>query len=168
MLIRLVPVTDEESHAVLGRMCQLYLHDLSEFSAEDLDETGDYQNPRPDTVREDDRLDAYLVQVAGELAGFAVIRQLEKGSCPRREIEDFFIVRKYRRLGVGTDVAMEIFRRMPGRWRVASHEANHAAHAFWRALLSKVVRSDYHETTVGGPHQRVVQEFEIQPESCGD
>ncbi|MFW5698020.1 MAG: GNAT family N-acetyltransferase [Fimbriimonadaceae bacterium] len=168
MLIRLVHVTDEENHAVLARLCQLYLHDLSEFSAEDLNATGNYTDLRPENVREDDRLDAYLVQVAGELAGFVVVRQLATGECPRREIEDFFIVRKYRRLGVGTDVATEIFRRMPGLWRVASHEANHASQGFWRALLKRVVRTDYHETTVGGPHQRLVQEFKIQPEQCAD
>lgn len=65
------------------------------------------------------------MRVDGRLAGFALLR---RGTCfPERDvlsddsgmmITEFFVMRKYRRQGIGKQVARELFECYPGRWEV--------------------------------------------------
>ena len=48
---------------------------------------------------------------------------------------EFFVMRKYRRTGVGTDAARAIFERFPGAWQVREEEANVGAIHFWRRAI---------------------------------
>src|SRR4029453_7742953 len=68
----------------------------------------------------------------GELAGFTMTRRLET---TEREVAEFFVVRRWRRQGVGQEVAMTMFRRHPGRWLVAHDAANLPAARFWPATI---------------------------------
>jgi predicted acetyltransferase len=54
-----------------------------------------------------------------------------------REISEFFVLRKYRRRGVGTYVARRFFSRFPGRWEVAQLAWNVGARRFWRRLITR-------------------------------
>ena len=47
------------------------------------------------------------------------------------DVAEFFILRGYRRHGVGMRVAHELWRRFPGHWEVRVTERNRAAHTFW-------------------------------------
>ena len=65
---------------------------------------------------------------------------------------EFFVMRKYRRLGVGRRTAEEIFSRFPGSWTVRQQHTNSAATAFWRSIIP----FPYSEHRTG---DEVVQEF---------
>jgi hypothetical protein len=64
--------------------------------------------------------------VQDRLAGFVLMRNLEE-STPVHSIAEFFILRKYRRRGMGKAAAHQIFGMFPGQWRVAQTEDNHPA-----------------------------------------
>ncbi|HEX3470932.1 MAG TPA: GNAT family N-acetyltransferase, partial [Silvibacterium sp.] len=49
----------------------------------------------------------------------------------------FFVVRGWRRRGIGTEIACEVWRRFPGRWEVRVMESNHAALRFWEHAVTK-------------------------------
>ena len=48
---------------------------------------------------------------------------------------EFFVLRKYRRGGVGTDAARAVFARFPGEWQTRQQFVNEAAIAFWRRTI---------------------------------
>jgi predicted acetyltransferase len=50
-------------------------------------------------------------------------------------MSEFFVMRKYRRGGVGTALAREVFARFPGEWQVRQMTSNPAATAFWRRAI---------------------------------
>jgi predicted acetyltransferase len=73
---------------------------------------------------------AFLFQVEGALAGFALVFAGEP-----RDIAEFFVMRKYRGRKVGTQAAASLFDQFPGRWTVRQQLTNPAATAFWRKAI---------------------------------
>jgi predicted acetyltransferase len=51
-------------------------------------------------------------------------------------IAEFFLLRKHRRSGAGTEAAQAIFQRYPGQWEAAVARRNTAALAFWRKAVA--------------------------------
>jgi predicted acetyltransferase len=52
------------------------------------------------------------------------------------DMAEFFVIRGYRRRGVGIAVAHQLWRRFPGIWEVRVMESNHSAHPFWTRAVS--------------------------------
>jgi predicted acetyltransferase len=50
---------------------------------------------------------------------------------------EFFVVRGYRRRGIGTAIAHDVWRRFPGPWEVRVMQANHSALHFWERAISE-------------------------------
>jgi predicted acetyltransferase len=50
-------------------------------------------------------------------------------------MSEFFVMRKYRREGVGRTAARELFASFPGSWLVHEVPGNDAATAFWRDAI---------------------------------
>ena len=55
---------------------------------------------------------------------------------PTWDIAEFFIVRAYRKRGIGTQVAHVVWRRFPGPWTVRVLKLNHAALPFWERAIT--------------------------------
>ena len=72
----------------------------------------------------------FLLRVDGQWAGFVLVRVGEP-----HDVAEFFILRKYRRHGVGTVAARLVFARFPGDWQVRQMRANAAATTFWRQAI---------------------------------
>ena len=62
-----------------------------------------------------------------------------------RDISEFFIVRRHRRRGVGTEVARLVFDRYPGKWEVTQLTRNVDAQAFWRRVIGAYTGGRYEE-----------------------
>ena len=90
----------------------------------------------------DPRRRSFLLRVDGTLAGFAIIREgAHFAGEGTREISEFFVLRRYRRRGVGEEVARAIFDAFPGRWEVAQTARNVDAQAFWRRVLGRYTQN---------------------------
>jgi predicted acetyltransferase len=90
--------------------------------------------------RRDDR-QHFLVRVNGRPAGFALVRDIVAADGgPAREMTEFFVLRTYRRRGVGTRVARALFDRFPGWWELAVLTWNVGARPFWRRVIQRAAR----------------------------
>lgn len=78
----------------------------------------------------------FMVRVDDELAGFAMIKQMGANDEADYDMGEFFIVRKFRRKGVGRTVAYYLFNRFPGIWQVRQMIAHKPAQAFWRQIIT--------------------------------
>ncbi len=152
MKLEVLPATAVDATA-LRNLMQLYHYDFSEIVGldgddNDLDEHGLFREVYVDRHVTDPDRAAFLVRVDGRLAGFCLVaNQSYFGPDPgnTHEIAEFFVVRKYRRLGVGAEVARQVFERFPGRWEVAQVPENTAAQAFWRKVIGEYTGGRYEE-----------------------
>jgi predicted acetyltransferase len=116
---------------VLRHLLELYLHDFSEFDGRDLGPHGTYGYRYLNHYwTEPDRF-PFFIRSGGQLAGFALIRFID-GSA---DMAEFFVMRKYRRQGVGTEAARMLFDRFPGRWDIRELSTNTPAQKFWRTVI---------------------------------
>ena len=108
---------------------------------------------------------AFLVRVDDKLAGFALVRTLDADADGglRYSMAEFFIMRSFRRCGVGRTVAREVFRRLPGQWEVRQDVANSGAIAFWHQVIDEHTGGHYEEAYCeeleGSGHYHLVQTF---------
>jgi predicted acetyltransferase len=146
MQISVVEATEADRPTV-DRLAQLYQHDFTEFDDNDVDDTGRFNELDIDRFfdADDDRY-VYLVRVDGVIAGFAFVSDawsvLGEGD---HYMAEFFVMRKYRRGGVGTRFATELFDRHRGVWEVAQMRTNTPAQAFWRKIIGVYTGGDFRD-----------------------
>ena len=127
---------------IIRNLMEMYRHDLSEFNYEDVGQHGFFGYMYLDHYwTEADRL-PFIIKVSGKLAGFVLVRTIEEDT---HSIAEFFIMRKYRRQGIGQTVACRVFDMFPGKWKVAQEGGNVPAQVFWRKVISDYTDGNYRE-----------------------
>lgn len=152
---------------VLKQLGQLYEYDFSEFCPADVEDDGRFTSfdlyfPR---AFEESGWSAFLVRVDGRLAGFALVAPNERyPDCANAwYLSEFFVMRRYRRQGVGRHIAFDLFDRFPGRWEVGQIPQNDAARAFWRRVIAEYTNGHFDDVTEDsewfrGTYQRFVSD----------
>ena len=138
MRIDISPAKD--ARAVVQNLFALYAHDMSEFAGVDVGADGKFAMPAslasywegPDLSERY----PFLVRADGEIAGFALVRRITAEPVTY-DMGEFFILRKYRRSGLGRHVACALFDRFPGNWEVREMPANTVAQMFWRRIIGR-------------------------------
>ncbi|HTA87402.1 MAG TPA: GNAT family N-acetyltransferase [Silvibacterium sp.] len=123
----------------MANLLELYAHDFSEFH--DLELGPDGRFGYRDLLLywlEPDR-HPFLVRIGGKLAGFVLVKRGSEiwGDETVWDMVEFFVLRGYRRRGIGTEIAHTVWRRFPGRWEVRVMESNHSARNFWEHAVAK-------------------------------
>jgi predicted acetyltransferase len=148
-----------EDRLPLYRMLELYQYELSDIWDQDLDIHGEYGYSL-DRYWSAQACRPFVVLAAGHYAGFALADGAVKVGASGNWMDQFFILRKYRRSGIGTDLAHHVFDAVPGYWEVGQMPDNLPAQAFWRRVIAAYTRGAYTEHTVtSGWWQGVVQSF---------
>jgi predicted acetyltransferase len=135
---------------LVRRMMELYLYDFSEFDGSDLDEHGMFGYGDLDYFWFEETHAAFVVRVDGHLAGFVLVDNEVVIEGNERSITEFFIVRKYRRQGVGRAVARRVFDELPAKWEVRVIEANIPAQGFWRRAIAEYTKNRFDERALAG------------------
>lgn len=124
---------------LLGNLLELYSHELSSvFPDVSLGPDGRFGYPRlPLYWSEPDRRFAFVIHADDQIAGFALVTRGAPGSADADvfDVAEFFVLRRYRRLGVGRAAALLLWRRLAGTWTVRVAESNRGALAFWADVI---------------------------------
>lgn len=136
-----------EQILTLRRLMQLYLYDLGSLDGWDIADDGTYGNAnRIESFWTEADRERYLIRVDGKLSGFVLTRSgTHFSGADAHEISEFFILQKYRRMGVGRNVAHRIFDAFTGTWEVAAMKTNIPAQHFWRAVIADYTGRQYEE-----------------------
>ena len=118
-LIVKVTRAEQSDRLAIRNMIELYLHDLSEFDLEDVENNG--------------------------LFGFYFLDYFWHK--PNYSAQ-FFVLRKYRRGSVGSTAAIEIFNLIPARWEVAQEHNNLSAQKFWTSVISSYTKGKFIERSL--------------------
>jgi predicted acetyltransferase len=145
-VITLTPATSDE-RAALESLLQLYTYDWSEMGPFDVGEDGRFEDYPLDAYFQDQGHHPLLLRVDGKLAGFALVVERSRldGAAGVLDMAEFFVMRRYRRKGVGLAAATAAFDRFRGRWEIRQREQNVAATAFWRRVVDRYTHGKYEE-----------------------
>lgn len=138
-----------EEQALVGRLLELYIHDLSQYFAVAPKDNGLFGYPQlPLYWSEADRF-PFLVFVDGGLAGFVLVRKLNRAeSGAVWDVAEFFVLRGYRRQGAGRSAAHQVWQRLPGPWQVRVLKANRGAVEFWEQAIQDFAGDAFRRATV--------------------
>ncbi|WP_152399152.1 GNAT family N-acetyltransferase [Paenibacillus cellulositrophicus] len=123
---------------VLKNLMTLYLHDLSEF-IENIDlntENGLFEFDVFDWFFEKEGLNPFFINLDEKPIGFIL---LQSGPYSNQEYADyvlnsFFILKKYRRKGIGKLACRKFFELYPGRYAISQALSNIPAIHFWKSV----------------------------------
>lgn len=147
---------------VLRRLMQLYLYDIGSPDGWDVGRDGLFGNAgRIERFWTEPGRHSFLIRVDGVLAGFALVRDgAWFAGAGTREVSEFFVLRRFRRRGVGGRVATALFDMFPGRWEVVQMDSNAGAQAFWRAVIGRYTGGVFEDGERAGEYgRRRVQHF---------
>ncbi|MFA9558593.1 GNAT family N-acetyltransferase [Evansella sp. AB-rgal1] len=133
-----------EEKATIGNMMQFYFYDFSGFINIDVEENGFFAKyDYIDSYWEEESRYPYLIEIDGKYAGFALVRFIEEEDRSYFSIAEFFIMKKYRRSGLGKEVASAIFDTHRGQWEVFQIVPNKAAQEFWVKVIFEYTNGNY-------------------------
>lgn len=162
-------VATRDDAPLLSNLFQLYLHDMSDIFPIEVGAEGRFRYDRlPLYWSEPETRFPFLIRCGARLAGFALATRGSPASDDPEHLDvaEFFVLRRYRRGGVGRRAACLLWNRLPGDWVVRVSEANRAGLPFWHATIREFTRGAFSESNrPGSPHDWRVFTFS-SPRSC--
>ena len=98
----------------------------------------------------------YILQKDGKYIGFALVRVIESEQRTYFSIAEFFVMKKYRRQGIGKSAAQQVFNLHRGAWEVFQKESNKPAQIFWKKVIDEYTQGKFTERKEDG---RLIQDF---------
>jgi predicted acetyltransferase len=156
-LVEVVAVSPDEM-STLRNLFQFYEYDFSEIEAARVGDDGRFHQ-----LEKAEFEHAYFFKVDRGLAGFALVNRKPSRLVDGEMVwwmEEFFVMRRYRRASLGRRAAQTVIERHPGTWELTQTPNNHAAIAFWRTVLAAYA---YDEVEIDDPKwgPRPLQRFSI-------
>lgn len=134
-----------DEKALLIRLMELYSYEFTAFSNDDINEYGYYGYDHIDDYWNEKGRFPYLIRVDGKIAGFALI-------CPHcdylketdaRCFGEFFVMLKYRRMGIGRQAATQLLNLHRGKWEICYWKNNVLAGLFWKKVVEAYTNGNY-------------------------
>jgi predicted acetyltransferase len=128
-----------EQQPVLANLLELYTHDFSEILDVELGADGRFGYAELPLYWQEHNRHPFLIKADGHLAGFVLVRKgsLVSGDTDVWDVSEFFILRGYRKRGIGVQAAHEVWRRFPGLWEVHVMYKNTGAREFWSQAIAR-------------------------------
>lgn len=138
---------DRNDDPILVNLLEFYLHDLAEWFKFDQHPSGKYTQSTDQYWA--DGHSVYLLYAKSIPIGFGLVGPAyEFNQGDGMDMDEFFVVRRHRRTGVGADFATDLWNRYRGPWLVRVFQSNTPALLFWRKTISDFTNSRYEEETV--------------------
>ncbi len=133
-----------EQKETLANLMQFYLYDSSEYNDDEVDSSGKMDlGEYFDAYWLEPERYPFFIKHADKLVGFALIRQLNQD---QHSVAEFFVMKKYRRLGIGKRAAFLLFDMFQSEWHIAQEHNNLAAQTFWKSIVKEYTNNNFQET----------------------
>jgi len=129
---------------VLAQLLEFYRYDMCEYWPGDLNMHGEY-GLAVDRYLRNPLLSAHFFLVDGKYAGFGLVDPDVSLAGNEFWMGQFFVMRPYRRTGVGRLGARFLFDAHRGKWEVGQMPLNLPAQAFWRRTISEYTNGNFVE-----------------------
>lgn len=142
-----VAVAGIEDRERLENLFAFYVYDFSEILNLDVGDDGRFALPALGRYWTEPGLHPFLVRADTKLAGFALVQARSRltGHEGVYDMAEFFVMRRYRRCGIGARAASFLFDRFRGRWEVRQKPENVDATAFWRRSIARYTEGRFED-----------------------
>lgn len=76
------------------------------------------------------------------MMGFVMINQYLQKIKTGHSIAEFLVLPRFRRNGVGSEVARRCFAMYPGNWEVGPADGSDSAYKFWKKVIDDVTKKN--------------------------
>jgi predicted acetyltransferase len=143
MNILIIPVSKNEKE-ILRNLLEKYLYEFSQYENTDTNDLGLYGYDYLDNYWTEKNRFVYFIKIDNKLAGFIMVNDYREIKIETNyTISEFFVMYKYRNMGVGTYVIKEIFRRFNGKWQLMYHPKNIISKKFWNKVVKEYTKGKY-------------------------
>ncbi|WP_062260286.1 GNAT family N-acetyltransferase [Endozoicomonas arenosclerae] len=129
---------------IIQNLFHYYVYEMSDFLERSPNPEGIFSyNPEsltPYWEKEDHH--PYLIHCDGEVAGFVLIRKYPADQS-RYDVDQFFVLKKFKGLGVGRQAFKAAIELYPGKWQVRVLQENTGGLAFWGSVVADVSGGDF-------------------------
>ncbi|MBM3104480.1 GNAT family N-acetyltransferase [Pseudomonas sp. V1] len=134
--------TGPEQAELIRNLYQFYAYESSDWEQEDVEVDGRFYIHEEHLARywQDPQWSANLILVDGFIAGFLLVERSEFAALNALELADLFILKRYRRKGIGRAIASQVLMSGEFDWLVRFYDQDETAQAFWRAVLDNLPR----------------------------
>ena len=159
--LKIIEGTKDEQQ-IFRNLLNLYLYDLSAFEDSDCDSNGQFEYKHLDSYWIDTDRYAFLIEIDKCYAGFILInRYSELSTLNIRSVAEFFVLKKYRRSGIGREAATRVIRKFPGKWEIAQRFNNRPAQIFWATVVHGLVGDKFRSLKIAERNNLIVISFEL-------
>ena len=139
--VELIQTGPEESE-LIRNLYQYYAYESSDWEQEDVEADGRFYIHDEHLTRywHDPQWSANLLLVDGYIAGFMLIEGSELPGIDALELADLFILKRYRRKGIGRAIATQVLSSGHADWLVRFYDQDEVSQAFWRVVLDDLPR----------------------------
>ncbi|AZE99736.1 hypothetical protein C4J95_2274 [Pseudomonas orientalis] len=134
--------TGPEHAELIRNLYQYYAYESSDWEQEDVEADGRFYIHDEHLARywQDPQWSANLLLVDGYIAGFLLIEGSELPGIDALELADLFILKRYRRKGIGRAIATQVLCSGEDNWLVRFYDQDEVSQAFWRTVLDNLPR----------------------------
>lgn len=143
MKIALIPV-DAGEKEILRNLLEKYDYEFSQYDKRDVNHLGLYGYDYLDYYWTEEGRWPFFIKVDQKLAGSVMVntyREVDEET--DYTVAEFFVMYKYRGLGVGRHAAFEVFDRFKGSWQLKRHPKNIGSVHFWNKIVHEYTGGDY-------------------------
>ncbi|CAM4049556.1 hypothetical protein VA7868_01245 [Vibrio aerogenes CECT 7868] len=144
MNVNLVEI-QSKSRLTLENLFPYYIYDMSEFTGWGPTKDGHYDTYNPanlDIYWSSEEHVPYFILADNELAGFVLIRKYPVDRTVY-DIDQYFILRKFKKQGIGKEALKQVLHLYPGKWQIRVLKENTGAFKFWLSAVSEIVGQKY-------------------------
>ena len=123
---------------VVSRLLELNAYEFSRVDGRSIGADGCYGYRYTDAYWSEPTRVPYLIRADGELAGLALV----SGVGAVLHVSEFLVLPKFRRAGVGTEAARQVFAAHPGPWQVRQIAGHEQATQFWQRAIPATFTED--------------------------
>lgn len=142
VILKPVGIDDKE---ILRNLLEKYDYEFSQWDKRDVNKLGLYGYQYLDYYWTEPNRYAYFILADDQLAGFAMVNDFPEAPDKATDyaLSEFFVMYKYRRMGVGRSAAQQIFNRFRGRWQLKRHPKNQPSVVFWDNVIDTYTQGHY-------------------------
>ncbi|MDF0729295.1 GNAT family N-acetyltransferase [Pseudomonas entomophila] len=140
-VLQLFPTTVEHAE-VIRNLYQFYAYESSDWEQEDVEADGRFylHDAHMDRYWQSPGWSASLVLLDGLIAGFVLVERSELPGLDALELADLFILKRYRRQGIGRAVAQQLLCSGEDAWLLRCYRQDAPAVAFCTAVTMGLAR----------------------------
>lgn len=148
-----------EEKEILRNLLEKYYYEFSQYFEMELNDLGLYGYRYFDEYWYDEHCFPFFIKVDSKLAGFALINNIPEGEVETDfTMAEFFVIYKYRNMGVAQTAVKQLFARFHGTWQLMYTPKNVISQKFW----TKLVQAEDNNFRLNKQSPKAIYEPDIQ------